>query len=250
LFARRLAGTDGAMRLRIEDIDRGRCRPAFVDAIFEDLAWLGLDWPQPPRLQSEHFAEYRTLLDRLAARDLLYPCFCTRAQIAALSAPHGSTGIYPGTCRALGPEERRDRIDAGQAHAWRLDVAAASRQVGELTWTDLTRGEFVARPELLGDLVLSRKDFPASYHLAVTGDDALEGIDIVTRGEDLLEATHLHRLLQALLDLPVPVWNHHALICDDSGERLAKRHNATSLRDLRNRGVTAAALREALGFAD
>ncbi len=255
LFARRQAGADGTMRLRIEDIDRSRCRPAFISAIFEDLAWLGLDWPKPVRLQSEHFQEYGAQLDRLAARDLLYPCFCTRAQIAAeasaaLTAPHGTAPLYPGSCRALGLTERQDRIAAGEAHAWRLDVAAAAHQVGRLTWTDLTRGDFVAKPELLGDVVLSRRDFPASYHLAVTCDDALEGIEIVTRGEDLVEATHLHRLLQALLELPVPVWNHHPLIRDEFGERLAKRHNVASLRDLRDQGVTAAALRAQLGFPD
>lgn len=255
LFARRQAGAHGMMRLRIEDIDRSRCRPAYTEAIFEDLAWLGLDWPTPVRRQSEHFHEYRAQLERLAARGLLYPCFCTRAQIAAeasaaLTAPHGSSPIYPGTCRALGPGERRDRIAAGQAHAWRLDVAAAARHVGRLTWTDLTHGDFVARPELLGDVVLSRKDFPASYHLAVTCDDALEGIEIVTRGVDLLEATHLHRLLQALLDLPVPVWNHHPLIRDEFGQRLAKRNNVASLRDLRDQGFDPAALRARLGFPD
>lgn len=232
------------MRLRIEDIDASRCRPAFTSAIFEDLAWLGLAWPEPVRHQSEHLDAYKAALDRLAARGLLYPCFCTRTKIAAeagasLTAPHGRASVYPGFCRGLTPDQRRSRIEAGEAHAWRLDVAAAARQAGELTWKDLTRGVFVAQPELLGDVVLSRKDFPASYHLAVTWDDALEDIEIVTRGEDLLEATHLHRLLQALLDLPVPVWNHHPLIRDESGERLAKRRNVTSLRDLRALGVTA-----------
>ena len=255
LFAREQAGRNGTMRLRIEDIDRNRCRPVFTEAIFDDLAWLGLDWPRPVRLQSENFSHYTAQLDRLAARQLLYPCFCTRAQIAAdannpRTAPHGPTATYPGTCKTLGPAECQDRLDAGDAHAWRIDIAAASRQAGSLKWTDLTRGEFEARPELLGDVVLSRKDFPASYHLAVTSDDALEGIEIVTRGEDLLEATHLHRLLQALLDLPVPVWNHHRLIRDATGERLAKRRNVETLRDLRDQGLAPAALRARLGFAD
>jgi glutamyl-Q tRNA(Asp) synthetase len=255
LFARQQAGPNGEMRLRIEDIDRTRCRPAFTAAILEDLAWFGLDWPEPVRLQSQHFGDYATGLDRLAARGLLYPCFCTRARIAAeagtpLSAPHGATAIYPGFCRSLGATEREDRIKAGEAHSWRLDVAAASYQAGPLTWTDLGQGSFDAQPELLGDVVLSRKDFPASYHLAVTWDDALEGVEIVTRGEDLLTATHLHRLLQALLDLPVPVWHHHPLITDDSGERLAKRRNVESLRDLRDKGVSPAVLRARLGFAD
>ncbi len=255
LFARQQAGQNGTMRLRVEDIDHNRCRPAFTEAMFEDLAWLGLEWPGPVRVQSEHFKDYGTQLDRLAARQLLYPCFCTRSQIAAaesdpLSAPHGRSPVYPGFCRNLDATERQDRIDAGAAHAWRIDIAAASRQTGPLTWTDLTRGQFDACPELLGDVVLARKEFPASYHLAVTSDDALEGIEIVTRGEDLLEATHLHRLLQALLDLPVPVWNHHPLIRDESGERLAKRRNVPSLRDLRNQGTAPATLRARLGFSD
>lgn len=255
VFAAREAGRDGRMLLRIEDLDRGRCRAEFTAAILEDLAWLGLHWPQPVRRQSKHVADYQAALARLAGRGLLYPCFCTRAQLAAeagaaLSAPHGAVALYPGTCRRLDVGQSRDRIAAGESHAWRLDVAAASRQAGLLRWTDLTRGEFEAAPERLGDVVLSRKEFPASYHLAVTWDDALQGVEIVTRGEDLLEASHLHRLLQALLDLPVPVWNHHALLRDEAGERLAKRRGGTSLRDLRAQGIEPAALRARLGFPD
>lgn len=251
LFARRAAGPGGTMLLRIEDIDRTRCRPAFAEAIEQDLAWLGLDWPRPVRRQSEHLGEYAGALDRLAARGLVYPCFCTRADLAeAATAPHGPAPAYPGTCRRRPAEERARLLAAGSPHALRLDVAAALAQTGPLAWRDLDRGWISADPLALGDVVLARKDIGTSYHLAVVWDDAVQGVELVTRAEDLFEATHVHRLLQALLDLPVPVWRHHPLLRDAAGKRLAKRAGARSLRDLRAAGLSAAAVRALAGFPD
>lgn len=251
LFARREAGPGGTMLLRLEDIDTTRCRPEYAAAIERDLAWLGLSWPMPVRRQSEHFAEYRQALDGLIARGLAYPCFCTRAQLAnAMAAPHGAEPVYPGLCRTLSPAARRDRIAAGEAHAWRLDVAAALAETGPLAWRDLDRGTIRAEPLASGDVVIARKDIPASYHLAVTWDDAVQHVEIVTRGEDLFAASHLHRLLQALLGLPVPVWRHHRLLLDAEGKRFAKRDRAPTLAALRAAGTSAAEVRALAGFPD
>ncbi|PJI39083.1 tRNA glutamyl-Q(34) synthetase GluQRS [Ferrovibrio sp.] len=255
----------GRFLLRIEDIDTTRCRPDFTRAIFDDLHWLGLSWEEPVRLQSEHFAEYAVALDSLQRRGLLYPCFCTRKQIqaeiaAAGHAPHGFEGaVYPGNCRHLSADKRAQRIAAGEAYALRLDMAAACQHVGPsnsktwpLHWQDEDAGQQAATPELLvqgfGDVVLARKEIPASYHLCVTHDDALQGITLVTRGSDLFAATHLHRLLQALFGWPVPAYAHHPLLVDDTGERLAKRKNAPALRDLRAAGVTPAAVWQQAGL--
>jgi glutamyl-Q tRNA(Asp) synthetase len=241
LFAwRRARAAGGRFLLRIEDIDRARCREEFVAGILEDLAWLGLDWDGDVRRQSAHFADYRAALARLDARGLLYPCFCTRADIArAQSAPHGPEGpVYPGTCRDLAPEARRRRIEAGEAYAWRLDTARAVAETGPLAWFDQAAGEVAADPRALGDVVLARKDIPASYHLAVTVDDAIQGVTLVTRGRDLFAATHIHRLLQALLGLPAPRWHHHALLTDAAGKRFAKRDRAPTLEALRESGRT------------
>lgn len=253
LFAQEAAGEDGRFIIRLEDIDGTRARLEYEDAIFEDLAWLGLTWEQPVRRQSDHFEDYRAVLTKLETQGMLYPCFCTRREIQeeiahAGNAPQGPDGpLYPGTCRDRSFAERELRIAAGEAYALRLDVAKAARLVSsDLMWTDRERGTFKARPDVFGDVVLARKDTPASYHLAVVVDDALQGITLVTRGEDLLEATHLHRLLQALLDLPVPQWQHHRLITDEVGKRLAKRDDARSLRSLRAAGWTPARVREAL----
>lgn len=232
----------GRFLLRIEDIDRGRCRPEFDAAILEDLDWLGLEWETPVRRQSGHMADYQDALDRLAGRGVLYPCFCTRKDIqqevaAAGAAPHGPDGpLYPGACWRLSQAERDERIDSGEAFALRLDMAAAVKQAGALAWTDLDRGLQTARPELFGDVVLARKDAPTSYHLAVTVDDALQGVTLVTRGDDLFEASHLHRLLQALLDLPAPAWRHHPLLRGADGKRFAKRDRGETLRALRDAG--------------
>ncbi|MGH6989417.1 MAG: tRNA glutamyl-Q(34) synthetase GluQRS [Stellaceae bacterium] len=236
--AHRARDVGGRFLLRIEDIDRARCRDEFVAAILEDLTWLGLRWDGPVRHQSAHFADYRAALERLEALGLVYPCFCTRGDIArAVAAPHGAEGpIYPGTCRDLSAEERRRRIGAGGPYALRLDTARALQRTGPLHWIDEEAGEITADPALLGDVVLARKEMPASYHLAVTFDDAIQGVTLVTRARDLFAATHIHRLLQALLDLPVPRWHHHALLTDATGKRFAKRDRAPTLRALREAG--------------
>jgi glutamyl-Q tRNA(Asp) synthetase len=245
--ARRAAGR---FLLRIEDIDRARCRQEFDAAILEDLAWLGLDWEQPVRRQSEHLDDYRAALARLDGMDLLYPCFCTRKDIAAAaSAPHGPDGpIYPGTCRGLAKEEQSSRIAANLPYAMRLDVTTAAALAGPLTWRERESGAIAVTPGLFGDVVLARKDIATSYHLAVTVDDDLQGITLVTRGQDLFEATHIHRLLQALLGLAEPEYHHHRLLTDERGRRLAKRDDARSLRSLRQAGHTPAKVRAMAGF--
>jgi len=255
LFAHRIAAeAGGRFLLRIEDIDAGRCRPEFDAAIREDLAWLGLAWEEPVRHQSEYMADYSAALDRLAAGDLLYPCFCTRKEILAEieragGAPQGPEGPhYPGTCRALTAEERRARIAAGEAYALRLDAAEAGRRAGPLSWDEIGRGPQICDPLRHGDVVLARKDVATSYHLAVTTDDALQGVTVVTRGEDLLEATHVHRLLQALLGLPVPRYRHHRLLTDESGRRFAKRDRSLTLRALRETGRGSEDVRRMVGF--
>jgi glutamyl-Q tRNA(Asp) synthetase len=232
---------EGSFLLRIEDIDPGRVRTLFVDGIIEDLLWLGLEWDADMVYQSERLELYEAALARLRDMGLLYPCFCTRADIAAsVAAPHGAEGpLYPGTCRGLAD------ADLSRPHAWRLDVAKAMARTGPLVWTDHGAAN-AARPDLLGDVVLARKDAPASYHLAVTVDDAEQGVTDVVRGRDLFASTHVHRLLQALLDLPVPLYHHHALLADADGHRLAKRHGAPTLADLRARGMDPAALVAAL----
>jgi glutamyl-Q tRNA(Asp) synthetase len=257
LFAHAQAQGDRFV-LRIEDIDRGRCRPEFTDAIFEDLEWLGLRWEQPVRRQSAHMADYSTALAKLETMGVLYKCFCTRADIkreiaAAASAPHFDPSapepLYPGTCRKRSPSEAQELVAAGTAYALRLNLAAALAVTGPLAWHDRAAGPQIARPDLLGDAVLARKDVPASYHLAATLDDHLQGIALVTRGQDLFAATHLHCVLQKLLGLATPAYHHHKLLNDEGGQRLAKRAGSPSLRDLRQSGVTAAALRAELGFS-
>jgi glutamyl-Q tRNA(Asp) synthetase len=252
--AARAAG--GRFLLRIEDIDQGRCRPEFTDAILRDLAWLGLDWDGAVRVQSEHVADYRAALDRLEALGVLYPCFCTRAAIKAEiaragGAPHAAEGpLYPGTCRALRPAERAARLQAGEPWAQRLDVAQAVALIGPLWWQDELAGRVACEPAAQGDVVLARKDTPTSYHLAVTVDDALQGVSLVTRGADLFAATHIHRLLQALLGLPVPRWRHHPLLVDAAGRRYAKRDRALTLAALRAAGRTPAEVRAMAGFPE
>ncbi len=244
LLGHRLARERGGhFLLRIEDIDPGRCREDFVEGIFEDLRWLGIDWDGPVRRQSEHLADYAAALDRLKAEGLAYPCFCTRKDIAAAAtAPHGPDGaVYPGTCRHLDAEARVRRT-ATEPHAWRLDMGAAVLRSGPLSWRDAGAGDAPARPEQFGDVVLARKDAPTSYHLAVTVDDALQGVTDVVRGIDLFEATHVHRLLQALLDLPTPRYRHHPLLTGPDGKRLAKRDRTATLDDLRSGGVDPAVI--------
>ena len=227
----------GTFLLRIEDIDPGRSRAEFVDGIIEDFLWLGLEWDGEMLYQSERLPLYAEALEQLKAEGLVYPCFCTRADIAAsAAAPQGPDGpLYPGTCRGLAA------ADLTQPHAWRLDVTRAAARTGALYWHD-GETEVKAEPEAFGDVVLARKDEPASYHLAVTVDDAAQGVTDVVRGRDLYAATDIHRLLQALLDLPTPQYHHHALLADAGGNRLAKRHRAPTLTDLRDAGIDPADL--------
>jgi glutamyl-Q tRNA(Asp) synthetase len=246
----RARAESGRFLLRIEDIDPARCRPEFEAAILEDLAWLGLDWDGPVRRQSEHLDDYRAALERLQGLGLLYPCFCSRKDIAAATAaPHGPEGpVYRGTCRNLPAGLVAERQARGDPYALRLDVAKARAMTGPLNFEDEREGLVAADPETLGDVVLARRDAPASYHLCVTVDDHLQGVTLVTRGVDLFHATHIHRLLQAVLDLNVPTYAHHLLLTNAAGERLSKRDGAVSLQMLRRAGRSAADVRAMAGF--
>lgn len=252
----------GRFLLRIEDIDRTRCRPEFERAIFQDLTWLGLRWEEPVRRQSERFSDYTASLARLKALGVVYPCFCTRkdiaeeiarAGIAPLASELGET-VYPGTCRALDEATRTKRLADGEAHALRVDVAKAVQRTGALDFMERGRGPKgetdmqAVRPELSGDVVIARKELPTSYHLSVVVDDALQGVNLVTRGEDLFAATHVQRLLQALLGLPVPVYAHHRLVLDESGRKFAKREKSVTLAALRAAGRTPAEVRAMVGL--
>lgn len=242
---------DGAFLLRIEDIDLGRSRPEFEAAILEDLAWLGLEWEEPVRRQSEHMGAYQRVLDDLMARGLVYRCFLTRREIAeaSASAPHGPGEMFRG--EALPPDEEAAKLESGDAFAWRLSLKKARAALGPayfaLTFEDET-GLVRANPDLHGDVVLARKDTPTSYHLASVWDDALQGVTHVIRGEDLRDAAHLHVLLQKLLDLPQPVYRHHRLVLGEDGKRLAKRDQAATLRVLREAGKAPQGIREMLGL--
>jgi glutamyl-Q tRNA(Asp) synthetase len=250
----------GRFLLRIEDIDLARCRPEFEAGIYDDLSWLGLAWEKPVRRQSEHFSDYQAAFQRLREWNVVYPCFCSRTDIAAAAReagrsrrdPDGSP-LYPGTCARLGPDVRGARIAAGEAHAWRLDMRAAlAAAPGPFGYRRFDRAgavdEVVADPVRWGDAVIVRKEIPTSYHLSVVVDDALQGVTHVVRGTDLEAATDLHLLLQGLLGLPSPAYHHHGLIRDPAGDKLSKSAKAEALADLRARGVTAAALRRQLGF--
>ena len=234
---RQARATGGRFVVRIEDIDAARCRPEYEAAIFEDLAWLGLDWETPVWRQSERGAAYAEALDRLEALGVVYACRCTRADIAAaVAAPHGPAGpIYPGTCRERG-------LGGGGAEglAWRLDVGKALGLTGPLEWHDAAAGRVAATPAAMGDFVVARRDLGTAYALAVVVDDAAQGVTDVVRGVDLFDATHGQRLLQALLGLPVPCYQHHPLVLGSDGKRLAKRDGGETLRGLRAAGVSAA----------
>ena len=247
-YAAHFAAARGTRFLvRIEDIDCARCRPEYVDAILQDLAWLGLSWEEPVLRQSTHMAAYGAALAQLKALRLVYPCFCTRADIAAEiaradSAPHGPDGpLYPGSCRALREDLRAARIAAGEPYSLRLDSAKAAAQVGPLSFVEEGEGEtgrITVDPLCFGDVVLARKDTPCAYHLAVVVDDAFQGVTLVTRGQDLFAATHIQRLLQALLGLPEPAYAHHKLILDAAGKKFSKRDRAVTLQVLREAGAT------------
>ncbi len=255
----------GQLMLRIEDIDPQRSRPEYEAAIYEDLAWLGIEWAGSVRKQSQHLSEYEIALERLSASGLVYPCFCTRGDVAAavdqLAASQGSwprdpdgSPFYPGTCKRLSDQDKDRRIASGLHAAMRLDMQAALAQgQDKIGWSEYFEGsearDVNAEPSIWGDAVIARKDVPTSYHLAVVVDDALQGVTDVVRGMDLFNATSLHRLLQTLLDLPAPRYHHHRLIEDDIGRKLAKSEGSPTLRSLRAEGVTAQDIRARLGFA-
>ncbi|TGY90223.1 tRNA glutamyl-Q(34) synthetase GluQRS [Marinicauda algicola] len=261
--AARAAG--GRFLLRIEDIDLARCKPEFEAAIVEDLAWLGLGWESPVRRQSAHFPEYARVLESLASRGLVYRCFKTRREIAEEigRAPHhpgeGPEGvIYPGPAEPMSEEEEEARLAAGEAFAWRLSMRACREHLGarfdrlsfieEGEGPEGEHGEVAARPETLGDVILGRKDVGTSYHLACTHDDALQGITHVIRGQDLFFATHVHALIQALMDWPAPRYRHHRLLLDEEGRRFAKRDRSLTLRALREAGETPQTIRARAGI--
>jgi len=246
----------GRFLLRIEDIDATRCRPEYDAAIFEDLAWLGLGWEEPVRRQSEHLADFQTAIETLRRRGLVYRCFKTRKELDIGRAPHGPAVPYVGA--PLPADEEAQRLERGEAFAWRLSLAAAREALGgfeNLTFVEQGRGPegetgvIRARPETAGDIVLARKDVGVAYHLAVVHDDALQGVTHVIRGQDLFEAAHIQRLLQALLGYPTPTYRHHGLLVGPDGKRYAKRDKAQTLRELRAMGVSAADLRAELGFS-
>jgi glutamyl-Q tRNA(Asp) synthetase len=259
----------GRLLLRIEDIDPARCRPEFEAAIYEDLAWLGIAWEQPVRRQSAHLPDYRSALGTLSAQGLVFPSFESRAEIARLVAQREANGVwprdpdgaplYPGADKLLSPGERARLLHSGTAYALRLDMAAAARAAGGLSWT-LTwteRGEgphgetgrVVANPQAWGDVIVARKETPTSYHLSVVLDDALQGVTDVVRGQDLFHATSVHRLLQHLLGLPEPTYRHHRLILNDAGQKLSKSSRSTGLRELRAAGATPADIRRMVGLS-
>ncbi len=242
----------GRFVLRIEDIDQTRCRPAFTEVLLDDLAWLGLIWEEPVRVQSQHMADYQGALGQLRDGGLVYRCFKTRKEVAddIGRAPHGLGVAYRGA--ALSAAEETARLEAGEPYAWRLSLDAAKAHLGgaydRLTFSDELRGTVTARPHLAGDVVLARKDLGVAYHLAVVVDDALQDITHIVRGEDLFEATGIQRLLQTLLGLPTPIYRHHPLLMGPDGKRLAKRDLAQTLQDLRRQGLSSDQLRAELGF--
>ncbi len=254
----------GRLLLRIEDIDAIRCKPEFETAIYQDLAWLGIAWEHPVRRQSQHFGAYRDAIETLTAQGLIYPSFESRADITRLVAQPEADGawprdpdgapLYPGAAKSLAPEARAALLDSGAPYALRLDMEAAIARAGDLAWSERgagpagERGAITARPQAWGDVILARKETPTSYHLSVVIDDALQGVTEVVRGEDLFWSTSVHRLLQALLGLPQPVYRHHRLMRDGAGQKLSKSTEATGLRDLRAEGATPADIRLLVGL--
>lgn len=254
IFAWRAAREqNGRFLLRIEDIDSTRCRPEFEEAILEDLQWLGLDWDGQPRRQSENITDYKRALDKLWALNIVYPCFCTRSEILAEianadAAPHTTDEVaYPGICRILTEKERNARITSGAPYALRLDMSKAYDLTGPLVWSDRRQGNQKIDCSA-GDIVIARKDIPTSYHLAVSLDDHRQRVTLVTRGEDLFQSTHVHRILQALLGLNIPEWHHHKLIMNAEGNRLSKRGRALTIRSLKRAGESPTSIREMVGL--
>jgi glutamyl-Q tRNA(Asp) synthetase len=257
--------TGGRFLLRIEDIDRARCKPEFETAIDQDLDWLGIEWEQPVRRQSRHLADYRDAIEKLSARGLLYPSFESRAEIAKLVEQREADGrwprdpdgvpLYPGTAKLLSGDQRARLLQSGAPFALRLDMAAACAITGDLTWIERGEGpegetgKVAARPEAWGDVILARRETPTSYHLSVAIDDALQGVTEVVRGRDLFWSTSVHRLLQALLGLPQPAYRHHRLVLDSAGQKLSKSTGSTGLRELRAGGATTAEVRRLVGLS-
>lgn len=258
------AESGGRLLLRIEDIDRTRCKPEYESAVYDDLGWLGVAWEQPVRRQSEHFDAYRNALATLQAQDLVYASFESRGDIATLVTERGANWprdpdgapLYPGSRNSMSDDERTSRMVAGEPYALRLDMAKAVARAGALSWSEAGRGpagetgEIAARPDAWGDVILARKEMPTSYHLSVVVDDALQGVTHVVRGQDLFWSTSVHRLLQALLGLPAPAYRHHRLIVDSSGRKLSKSTQATALRSLRAGGVTPAGIRRIISLPE
>jgi glutamyl-Q tRNA(Asp) synthetase len=246
LFAADLAAPNGQFLLRLEDIDQSRCRPEFEQALLDDLSWLGLTWATPVRRQSDHMDDYQTALDRLKSMGLVYKCYLTRRQLNDIfAAPHGPTSdVVFDTDKAVTDAERTQLQEHDAPHAWRLRSRAAIKRTGPLFWHDQDAGEQQVDIKRFGDVILGRKDMPTSYHLAVTVDDAAQGVTDVSRGSDLFAASHVHRLLQALLDLPQPRYHHHRLLTDANGKRFAKRDQSVTLASLRTNGYSAADIRQ------
>lgn len=252
------AKTGGRLLIRIEDIDTSRCRPEYEAAIFEDLEWLGLTWEMPVRRQSEHMGDYKAALDKLDALGLVYPSFESRAEIEKLVAEREASGgwlrdpdgapLYPGAGKAMPPAERKGRVEAGAPYALRLDMEAARKRVGHLSWREGEEGSIAADPAAWGDVVLARKETPTSYHLSVVVDDALQGVTHIARGRDLYPSTSVHRLLQELLGLPAPFYRHHRLILDSDGRKLSKSNRSTAIRELRASGATPSDIRRMTGL--
>ena len=254
----------GRLLLRIEDIDAVRCRPKYETAIYEDLAWLGIQWEMPVWRQSGHYDDYRAALARIEAIGLVYPSFESRAEIARLVAAREAQGpwprdpdgapLYPGDAKGMPTAERKRRMDSGEPYALRLDMQAAVARVGPFTWAESgsgpsgESGDITADPAAWGDIILARKEAPTSYHLAVVADDATQGVTDVVRGRDLFHATSVHRLLQALLGLPQPRYHHHRLVLDTDGNKLSKSTQSTGLRELRARGASPAKIRRLAGL--
>ncbi len=262
LNAKMARAAGGRLLLRIDDIDKTRCRPEYETAIFEDLAWLGLHWEEPVWRQSDHYDDYRAALRQLDEHGLIYPSFESRGEIAAVVAAHepwprdpDGVPLYPGHAKSMPAVERKRRMAAGEPYALRLDLQTALVRANKLTWNETGEGlasetgAIVANPAAWGDVILARKDTPTSYHLAVVVDDAAQGVTDVVRGRDLFHATSVHRLLQVLLGLPAPRYHHHHLILDADGKKLSKSTTATGLRELRAKGVTPAEICRLVGLA-
>jgi glutamyl-Q tRNA(Asp) synthetase len=255
LFAEKEAKDgDGTLLLRFEDIDGERCDPIYEKQIEEDLSWLNIQWEDNPRRQSEHLTDYSAALKKLESLNIIYPCFLSRRELNdALSAPHNiptqTNNIMPlNTDQYLSETERERRIKKEEPFALRLRMTAALKMVGPLYWHDIDKGPQIARPEIFGDAVIGRKDIPTSYHLSVVVDDAIQKVTTVTRGNDLFEATHLHRLLQELLGLHVPLYKHHKILTDNKGQRMAKRDKSITLQSLRLSGKKPADIYKMIGF--